>query len=169
MKTRNVLVIFKSPIIAQGICTVLRALSQDVTITIANSSVAGNRLRQACLVVTDNLRFTTQDNCLLITDSINDDLNIFSSLEDIEQALRIALPNHTRSKSTRDLTPRQMAVAKALTRGMVNKQIAEHLGLSEATVRTHISNIFRSLNVRNRTQAANVLAEYFATHLEDEH
>jgi len=169
MKTRNVLVIFQSPIVAQGICTVLRALSQDVTITIATISIAQSRLDDANLIVSDNSSLAHLPNCLLISHFEDHELNIFSSLEEIEQALRRSLPYNTRRKLTRDLTPRQMVVAKALSQGMVNKQIADHLMLSEATVRTHISNIFRSLNVNNRTQATNVLAEYFATHLEDEH
>jgi NarL family two-component system response regulator LiaR len=37
---------------------------------------------------------------------------------------------------------------------MSNKEIAEHLGIGANTVRTHISNILRKLNLSNRTQLA---------------
>lgn len=54
------------------------------------------------------------------------------------------------------LTPRQTEVLKLIVEGQSNKQIAYLLKLSEATVKAHISAIFRSLNVNNRTQAASI-------------
>ena len=45
-------------------------------------------------------------------------------------------------------------VHRLLRRGMSNKQIALTLGISEGTVKNHISGIFRILQVSNRTQAA---------------
>ena len=43
--------------------------------------------------------------------------------------------------------------------GMLNKQIAYELGLSESTVKSHASTIFLKLGVRNRTQAVIILNE----------
>jgi DNA-binding CsgD family transcriptional regulator len=54
----------------------------------------------------------------------------------------------------RRLTPRQQAVLALLAEGHPNGQIATMLGMSENTVRIHVSAIFRALGVRNRTQAA---------------
>ena len=51
------------------------------------------------------------------------------------------------------LTPRQLDVFKALRTGQSNKQIAFELGLSEGTVKIHMSAIFKFLGVNNRTQA----------------
>ena len=52
------------------------------------------------------------------------------------------------------LTDRQIDVLKLVTRGLSNKTIATTLDLSEKTVKAHISLIFKTLNVVNRTQAA---------------
>jgi len=52
------------------------------------------------------------------------------------------------------LTPREKEVLAELTTGKSNKKIAEALFISERTVKTHISNILRKLDVQDRTQAA---------------
>lgn len=52
------------------------------------------------------------------------------------------------------LTTRQLEVLKLLSRGLSNKEIGNTLDLSEKTVKVHITSIFRSLHVINRTQAA---------------
>jgi len=52
------------------------------------------------------------------------------------------------------LTQRQREVLERLRQGKSNKQIAHELGLSEGTVKIHMTAIFKSLGVRNRTQAA---------------
>ncbi len=52
------------------------------------------------------------------------------------------------------LTPTQLKVLIAVLGGQLNKQIAFNLGISEATVKAHMTAIMRKLDVRNRTQAA---------------
>ena len=52
------------------------------------------------------------------------------------------------------LTPRQRDVLTRLRDGKSNKQIAHELGLTEGTVKVHVTAILRQLGVRNRTQAA---------------
>jgi two-component system nitrate/nitrite response regulator NarL len=54
----------------------------------------------------------------------------------------------------RMLTARQTEVLAAMTVGYSNKEIGIRYGLSEKTVKTHVSAIFRALGVTNRTQAA---------------
>lgn len=51
------------------------------------------------------------------------------------------------------LTDRQIDVISLMARGMSNKEIASDLDLAEATVKMHITNIMRTLEVSNRTQA----------------
>ncbi|MCW2237109.1 response regulator transcription factor [Azospirillum canadense] len=51
------------------------------------------------------------------------------------------------------LTQRQREVLDCLRAGKSNKQIAYELGLSEGTVKIHVTAIFKSLGVKNRTQA----------------
>jgi DNA-binding NarL/FixJ family response regulator len=52
-----------------------------------------------------------------------------------------------------DLTARERAVLEALAGGATTSQIADRLGLSDKTVRNHLSNIFTKLRVTDRTQA----------------
>lgn len=52
------------------------------------------------------------------------------------------------------LTPRMLEIRALVRQGMSNKHIAAQLGLSEGTVKNYLSEIFRLLNVSNRTQAA---------------
>jgi len=52
------------------------------------------------------------------------------------------------------LTARQIEILKFVSEGAANKTIANVLGLSEKTVKAHITAIFKTLNVVNRTQAA---------------
>ena len=56
--------------------------------------------------------------------------------------------------SNEPLTPRELEVLRLIAQGHENKEIAEHLVVSEATVRTHVSNILGKLHLASRTQAA---------------
>lgn len=51
------------------------------------------------------------------------------------------------------LTPKQLNVLKMLRQGLLNKQIAHELQIEETTVKAHVSEILRKLNVASRTQA----------------
>lgn len=51
------------------------------------------------------------------------------------------------------LTPQQMRVLQMLRQGLLNKQIAYELQVGETTVKAHVSEILRKLNVYSRTQA----------------
>lgn len=53
-----------------------------------------------------------------------------------------------------DLTRRELDVLKLLAEGMFNKEIALKLNISERTVKNHVSNIFKKIDVADRTQAA---------------
>jgi DNA-binding NarL/FixJ family response regulator len=52
------------------------------------------------------------------------------------------------------LTPQQFRVLTMIAEGLLNKQIAWELGVSEATVKAHMTAIMRKLGVNNRTQVA---------------
>lgn len=101
-----------------------------------------------------------------------------SSLEDIQKAVRAVLdgdvwwPAQTESGSAgmspeakaaseglASLTPQQFRVLTMVCDGLLNKQIAYELNVSEATVKAHVTAIFRKLNVRTRTQAALLLQQ----------
>jgi two-component system, NarL family, response regulator LiaR len=53
-----------------------------------------------------------------------------------------------------ELTPREMDVLRLLAQGLINKEIAQELGIGDKTVKTHVSNILSKLGVLSRTQAA---------------
>jgi DNA-binding NarL/FixJ family response regulator len=57
------------------------------------------------------------------------------------------------------LSARQRDVLERLVLGQSNKEIARELGMSEATVKVHLTAIFRALNVSNRAQAVRVVRE----------
>ena len=57
------------------------------------------------------------------------------------------------------LTPQQFRVLTMVCDGLLNKQIAYQLNVSEATIKAHVTAIFRKLGVRTRTQAALLLQQ----------
>jgi len=91
-----------------------------------------------------------------------------SALEDITAAIKSVLSGQTvfpekvsdlsaasNSASQRlgSLTPAQHRVMNCLSDGLLNKQIAFEMSISEATVKAHMTAIFRKLGANNRTQA----------------
>ena len=91
-----------------------------------------------------------------------------SDLAEIERAIGQALRGHALApaasaaqspldgirREVAELTPMQFKVLLAVLDGQLNKQIAHGLGISEATVKAHMTAIMRKLDVSNRTQAA---------------
>jgi DNA-binding NarL/FixJ family response regulator len=100
-----------------------------------------------------------------------------SSLETIQQAVRVVLdgdvwwPSNIQdvahvspeakaaSEGLASLTPQQFRVLTMVCDGLLNKQIAYELSVSEATIKAHVTAIFRKLGVRTRTQAALLLQQ----------
>ena len=64
------------------------------------------------------------------------------------------------------LTPQQVRVLMMLSEGMLNKQIAYELSVSEATVKAHVSKIFAKLDCTNRVQIAIIAHEAGLTDLD---
>ncbi len=60
------------------------------------------------------------------------------------------------------LTPQQTRVLGMLSEGLLNKQIAYELSVSEATIKAHVSAILQKLNVDSRTQAVIMLGKVSA-------
>lgn len=58
------------------------------------------------------------------------------------------------------LTAREMDILKLLAKGFMYKEIAEQLGISMSTVRTHITSVYEKLHVQSRTEAAMKLVEH---------
>lgn len=70
-------------------------------------------------------------------------------------ALNNRLANRDIDKDKIDLlTNRELEVLIQVANGMINKEIATNLNISERTVKNHVSNIFKKIDVSDRTQAA---------------
>ena len=100
-----------------------------------------------------------------------------SALETLQQAVRAVLDGDewwppqiletvsvsaeakAASAGLASLTPQQFRVLSMVCDGLLNKQIAYELSVSEATVKAHVTAIFRKLGVRTRTQAALLLQQ----------
>jgi DNA-binding NarL/FixJ family response regulator len=70
------------------------------------------------------------------------------------KAARAVVASRTGATAPAELTDREREVLVLLASGMANKQIARRLGISEKTVKSHLTNVFQRIGVRDRTQAA---------------
>ncbi|KUO75211.1 MAG: hypothetical protein APF81_16310 [Desulfosporosinus sp. BRH_c37] len=71
---------------------------------------------------------------------------------------RTTIPNE--NVALQFLSHREIEVLSSLTKGLSNKEIAIHLHISNDTVKAHINNIYRKLDVKKRTQAMLKAAEF---------
>ena len=62
--------------------------------------------------------------------------------------------NRPAERTNVELTPREAEVLSLLRQGLANKQIARALGISQATVKAHLTSVFQRIGVTDRVQAA---------------
>jgi DNA-binding NarL/FixJ family response regulator len=70
------------------------------------------------------------------------------------RAGRVLIEQRRRSPQANELTPREVEVLRLVGEGLANKQIARRLGISERTVKAHLTSVFQSVGVTDRVQAA---------------
>jgi DNA-binding NarL/FixJ family response regulator len=70
------------------------------------------------------------------------------------KAAHALISARTERKSSSILTDREREVLILVAQGLANKQIARRLGISEKTVKAHLTNVFQRIGVADRTQAA---------------
>jgi DNA-binding NarL/FixJ family response regulator len=70
------------------------------------------------------------------------------------KAARVLLDNQLVSRADTNLSAREREVLGLVSEGMANKRIARRLGISDRTVKAHLTRIFRTIGVTDRTQAA---------------
>lgn len=70
------------------------------------------------------------------------------------KAAQTILTARKERQQSSELSPREREVLIELAQGLTNKQIAQRLGISEKTVKTHLVNVFQRIGVEDRTQAA---------------
>jgi two-component system, NarL family, nitrate/nitrite response regulator NarL len=62
--------------------------------------------------------------------------------------------------SISSLTPREKEILQLVSKGLTNKQIADHLFISENTLKNHIKNLLQKLQLENRVQLASYALKY---------
>jgi DNA-binding NarL/FixJ family response regulator len=70
------------------------------------------------------------------------------------KAAKAVLTARAESRPAAELTAREQEVLALLAEGLANKQIARRLGIAEKTVKAHLTSVFQSIGVTDRTQAA---------------
>lgn len=70
------------------------------------------------------------------------------------RAAKALLEARTETRPADNLTKREQEVLELITQGLANKQVARRLGISEKTVKAHLTRIYQQLDVSDRTQAA---------------
>ena len=75
------------------------------------------------------------------------------------ESASVSVEARAASEGLASLTPQQFRVLTMVCEGLLNKQIAFELNVSEATIKAHVTAIFRKLGVRTRTQAALLLQQ----------
>ncbi len=125
----------------------LHAEKPDVPILVVSSAEGGNAAEEARAF--GAVGFLRKDADLArIEDAIR------AALAGTPVSQRKAEPLDPVRREVAGLTPTQLRVLLAVLDGKLNKQIAHELGISEATVKAHMTAIMRKLDVQNRTQAA---------------
>jgi DNA-binding NarL/FixJ family response regulator len=66
-----------------------------------------------------------------------------------------------------DLSPREVEIARLIFEGLLNIQIAHKLGISDQTVKNHISGIYRKLHIRTERQLVKALYKRDYISIED--
>jgi DNA-binding NarL/FixJ family response regulator len=76
------------------------------------------------------------------------------------QSVGRAVPQPTAATHAAELTERELSILQALARGLSNDAIAKELWIACPTVKFHVRNVYRKLEVSNRTEAARYAYEH---------
>ena len=129
----------------------IRAVRPGVAIVVLNGPAAGTEILRA---------FDAGVSGYLLTDSAPEELvhgiraAAAGSTPLSPGAAREFLAVRRTRRSIRPLTSREYEVLDHVREGLANKQIARRLGISEKTVKAHLTRVFSALGVSDRTQAA---------------
>lgn len=79
--------------------------------------------------------------------------------ENVSEQQSIADDEQNAADAIASLTPKQFRVGAMVSQGLLNKQIAYELSVTEATVKAHMTEIFRKLGVHSRTQVVMIFGQ----------
>lgn len=131
----------------------MRALAPKAFV-IVYSSNSGEELAQGCLDIGCRGfigKRSTEDAIAAAIEAVLDGGTIIELGADPNAVSQAVLD---RSALVADLSPQQLKVFQLLGDGLLNKQIAYQLGISEATVKAHVGKILETLKITSRSQAA---------------
>ncbi len=140
---------------AQGFCGLanLRGAFPSVPIAIISASDQPYIIRQAADLGASGFipkTLSPLELAAAVAALLTGDTWFSQSLQRVERGLDQATAEFARRLAT--LTPHQFRVYTMITEGLLNKQIAFELTISEPTVKAHVTAILRKLNVRDRKQ-----------------
>ena len=90
----------------------------------------------------------------MIENEKQNNILVCTSLFKLDSFLMNLLKEESFNHTLENLTSREKEILKLIAKGLLNKEIANELNITERTVKNHISNIFKKINVYDRTQAA---------------
>lgn len=109
--------------------------------------------------IEENVSFQKYDNLCLIND-----------LQELTAIVeKVIYADDDSKKASDNLTRREREILVLITKGKLNKEIANELNITERTVKNHIANLFKKINVYDRTQAAvyAIKSGIYSLYLED--
>ena len=137
------------------ICGELRALSPDSRILICSGLSEGSALLEAAQAGADGFVSKEAPNTEIV-DAVR---RVAAGAAVVGSDSAAAIFRHARTSAQErsrlaGLTDREREVLGQLSLGLTNREIAEHLFVSEKTVRNHVSSLLHKLGLRHRTEAA---------------
>jgi two-component system nitrate/nitrite response regulator NarL len=134
----------------------LKATDLDSTYVVLTVSDAEDDLLEALRAGADGYLLKDMEPEDLCANLLKAAVGVTVLQESLTEVLKNALLEPTVRKTTSDaaLTEREHEILECLADGMNNKTIARKLGISDTTVKVHIKNLLRKLNLTSRLEAA---------------
>lgn len=113
--------------------------------------INGNK-ESVYIIVLDSIYCKIEDNLFL---NKKDGVYFIYDLQELTQIIEVLIDgDDNQTKTSDNLTRREREILVLITKGKLNKEIANELNITERTVKNHIANLFKKINVYDRTQAA---------------
>jgi DNA-binding CsgD family transcriptional regulator/tetratricopeptide (TPR) repeat protein len=144
-----------------------RTLEKENTIRLQEQDIRARNLILACLVILLILAVVVavlknkaakameQKNAVLVKANLDKDRLISLSKHNIPEEVKQEIASIVSDVETMpaiNLTKREIQIAELCSQGMLNKEIAAELGISQRTVETHKNNLFRKLGINNTVE-----------------
>lgn len=144
-----------------------RTLEKENTIRLQEQDIRARNVILACLVVLLILAFVLavlknkaakameQKNAVLVKANLDKDRLISLSKHNMPEEVKQEIASIVSDVETMpaiNLTKREIQIAELCSQGMLNKEIAAELGISQRTVETHKNNLFRKLGINNTVE-----------------